>query len=291
MKVVFNGTAAGLALTGLLLAGCSSSTGADEAVQDDAVVSASATAVPSAQSMAASEGPSRQATSPASASPLASDGLEATMPESTSSASCQAGLAYSCGDIGPGGGTVFYAVAQPFACGPITRTAGPPSSTCNFLESAPNPWNPDSEHACPGSPCGGASQTTSDFSFSGKGISWCTGLGRNEYVTNTYDGIGYGYANTAYMNTMCGDGSASQAASGYQGGGLTDWYLPSKDELNMLYAYPNRASIGGFNSGKYWTSSGGYPQGRTWFQSFDGGQQDQVEAKGTAYGVRPIRAF
>jgi len=72
MKVVFIGTAAGLALTGLLLAGCSSSTGADEAVQDDAVVSASAMAVPSAQSMAASEGPSLQATSPASASPLAS---------------------------------------------------------------------------------------------------------------------------------------------------------------------------------------------------------------------------
>jgi hypothetical protein len=49
---------------------------------------------------------------------------------------------------------------------------------------------------------------------------------------------------------------AAGLASNYRGGGYSDWYLPSKEELNKLYI--NRASIGGFaNTGNltYWSSS------------------------------------
>lgn len=290
MEHAIRGLVVAVALVGLSLAGCASSAGTSSAVEDDAMASSSADTSTGNPSSAQPSAPSPAGPPPAvssfSASPQRSDAPDVPALAESSRTTCQTGLAYACGDIGPGGGTVFYAVSVGFPCGPKGGSA-----TCTFLEAAANPWDPDSEHACPSTPCGGANQTTSDFSFSGKGISWCTDLGRNEFVSDTDDGIGYGYRNTAYMNTMCGAGSASQAAGNYQGGGLTDWYLPSKDELNALYAYPNRASIGGFNSGKYWTSSGGYPQGRAWFQQFSDGAQDQVQANGTTYGVRPIRAF
>lgn len=274
-----------LLLAVVTLSGCSSTTSSTAAVQDDAVASTAATIE---TSVAAQDSPSPSpvdSMSPDATSEPTSD-PGATAPAVASGDSCESGLAYACGETGPGGGTVFYAVSSPFPCGPKGS-----SSTCNFLEAAANPWDPSSEHACPNTPCGGTVQVTSDFSFSGKGISWCTGLGPNDYVSNTYDSIGSGFQNTAYMNTMCGSGSASQAAGNYQGGGLTDWYLPSKDELNALYAYPNRAAIGGFNSGKYWSSSAGYPLGQAWLQSFANGAQDSVQAKGNTFGVRPIRAF
>jgi hypothetical protein len=45
------------------------------------------------------------------------------------------GTACVVGDVGPGGGTVFYVATTPFACGP-TR-----SESCLYLEAAPALWN------------------------------------------------------------------------------------------------------------------------------------------------------
>jgi hypothetical protein len=68
--------------------------------------------------------------------------------------------------------------------------------------------------------------------------------------------IGTGLANTnaiilaqAATATSC----AAGLARAYWGGGYTDWYLPSKDELSKLYL--NKTVIGGFADGKYWSSS------------------------------------
>ena len=77
-------------------------------------------------------------------------------------------------------------------------------------------------------------------------------------LTRTF--LGQGLANTISIIAASGGSSltsyAAGLASSYNGGGFTDWYLPSKDELNKLYQ--NRAAIGNFaTSGiaAYWSSS------------------------------------
>ena len=59
-----------------------------------------------------------------------------------------------------------------------------------------------------------------------------------------------------WANTGAGiDNSAAHTAHSYRGGGLSDWFLPSKDELAEMYA--QRAVIGNFlTPGQvYWSSS------------------------------------
>jgi TolA-binding protein len=77
-------------------------------------------------------------------------------------------------------------------------------------------------------------------------------------VTRTL--FGQGLANTISIIAASGGSSltsyAAGLASNYKGGDYSDWYLPSKDELNKLYQ--NRAAIGNFaTSGiaAYWSSS------------------------------------
>lgn len=291
MRVSAKSIAFGLMMTGALLAGCSSTTTSSGAVQDD-VASASPSATFASEAPSATfSSPDTNEPEPSSSAVLGAAASPTSQPEPMSTDVCDTGLQYACGDIGPGGGTVFYVSATAFACGENL------ASMCNYLESAPNIWDPNSQSACPNNPCGGTDQNTSDFSFSGKGITWCNGPGQTQSVGVTGTAIGTGYANTQVMNSSCGGGSASQAASGYTGGGLTDWSLPSQDELQALYWYPNRAEIGGFNSDMYWSSSelaAYYGPGVNAVNAvsiyFAGGGWYQ-EGKFKTYGVRPVRAF
>ncbi|MBL0358909.1 MAG: DUF1566 domain-containing protein [Chitinophagaceae bacterium] len=73
--------------------------------------------------------------------------------------------------------------------------------------------------------------------------------------------------------------------------GYSDWYLPSKEELDKLYI--NRAAIGGFVSNSvtvyYWSSSE-YNDGLAWTQRFFDDLRAQ-DGKHTPDRVRAIRAF
>lgn len=68
-----------------------------------------------------------------------------------------------------------------------------------------------------------------------------------------------------------------------------DWYLPSKDELNMLYL--NKAAVGGFVAFHYWGSSE-IENNMTLAvaQDFNGGYQFTPD-KSQLFRVRAIRAF
>ena len=197
-------------------------------------------------------------------------------------------MQYACGDIGASGvGTVFYASTTPFTCGANME------SSCNYLEMAPNMWNPNSSSACKeatGTSCGGTLQTTSDFSSTGLGFVWCTGSGEKTFIPNAGGKvIGSGFANTTAMLPVCNSGDAGNVARSYTGGGMTDWSLSSENELNALYYYSGRAGVGGFNSGGYWSSSQSNAYG-AWSQYFTNGYQD-YNGKDNAFGVRPVRAF
>ena len=70
--------------------------------------------------------------------------------------------------------------------------------------------------------------------------------------------IGTGNQNTTDIINGCAtSGIAARLAHNYNGGGFTDWYLPSLDEATKMYT--NRSSIGGFvSTGQgawYWTST------------------------------------
>ena len=121
------------------------------------------------------------------------------------------------------------------------------------------------------------------------GIRWYNG---QPYVATgaTATALGTGFANTTTIIAAQGPIATSYAAGtarAYDGGGYSDWYLPSKDELNKLYL--NKGVIGGFVSDNYWSSSQ-IDATYAWVQNFDNAYQDDY-SKNNTERVRAIRAF
>jgi hypothetical protein len=109
--------------------------------------------------------------------------------------------------------------------------------------------------------------------------------------------IGTGLANTNAIINKQGEPATSYAAGlarAYTGGGYTDWYLPSKEELNKLYI--NRVAIGGFalvSESWYWNSTEYNLSVFTfaWCQNFYNGRQDAMNDVTWAVYVRAVRSF
>ena len=70
---------------------------------------------------------------------------------------------------------------------------------------------------------------------------------------------------------------------------FTDWRLPTKDELNMMYK--KKDAIGGFANNYYWSSTG-YANYAAWIQGFNsGGQYYTNNFTYKTNRVRAVRAF
>jgi hypothetical protein len=176
-------------------------------------------------------------------------------------ANCASGGTCLVGDIGPGGGKVFY------VSGSAINAASGISSGGIYLEMAPTTF----------------SKTT---------YNWCEGSG-NPYTTlfgSTATTIGSGAENTKTMIDNCTGGAGVQAA-GLTLGGQSDWFLPSYGELVEIY---NQRSALGLGTGKYastylyWSST----EADTWIASSLvpwAGVGGQNKAQATPY--LPIRAF
>jgi hypothetical protein len=110
-------------------------------------------------------------------------------------------------------------------------------------------------------------------------------------VGATGTAIGTGQANTALIVAQigCTDGAAF-LCYGLVEGGKSDWFLPSKDELNKLWE--NRFAIGNFyveSNSPYWSSSESSDTG-AWFQGFETGPQSSAGKDSPQY-VRAVRYF
>ena len=113
---------------------------------------------------------------------------------------------------------------------------------------------------------------------------------------NTSTAIGTGLANSNAIIDQTGHtGSAAQVCRSYNGGGLTDWYLPSKDELAAIWdnlvndGTGVNSGVGGFAGRSYWSSSEGSSL-HAWAQSFNPGFQLNYYKHHTNR-VRAVRAF
>ncbi|CAB5030602.1 unannotated protein [freshwater metagenome] len=195
-----------------------------------------------------------------------------------SSSGCAVSLAYRVGDVGPGGGKVFYI----------------DSASCLRYEMAPKTWSgagtPDAQ------------------------ATWCDGLTDVPSANGT--AVGTGAANTAAMaaSSACSSDAAA-AVLAYAPAGTTagQWFLPSKDELNAMCNYsrnptapaaPSVSCYGsagstqdvtfaagtyGFASVDYWSSSQDFAN-YAWYQDLSVGYRRSGN-EGNALRVRPVRAF
>jgi hypothetical protein len=115
--------------------------------------------------------------------------------------------------------------------------------------------------------------------------------------------IGMGRTNTTLLASKF-DGAA-RVAENATCNNYTDWFLPSKDELNEAFRQLSHSRkglqltpVGGFDRGYYWTSSD-YNGSTAWTQYFADGQQfDRVQnlsknkqSPFRPLRVRPMRAF
>jgi len=179
------------------------------------------------------------------------------------------------GDIGPGGGIVFY-------------DAGKTESWGRYLEIAPKS-------------CEGVRLPFRPMSKP-KVMVYPGELPKTWLIAK---GLGMGRANTRAIVTAFGaTTNAAKYADDLVCGGKDDWFLPSKNELDIAFnrlaqnrVAGNDTPVGGFNKGYYWTSSI-YNPTTAWTQYFMDGQQfDRVQTfdgnknPPTPFRVRPVRAF
>lgn len=190
---------------------------------------------------------------------------------------CTATVPCAIGDIGPAGGVVFY-------------DAGVHMPWGRYMEAAP-------------------------VSVEGVGLPWkrLNAIDIRKPVYRDSKGqparvkrvlsksIGMGQINTKTILKAYGRGRyAARYADAMVFNGYDDWFLPSKDELNVMYtvlstAYPR---IGDYARSFYWSSSE-YDYNNAWTVNFKDGQQFDREkwllpdtVNGVkALRVRPVRAF
>jgi hypothetical protein len=123
------------------------------------------------------------------------------------------------------------------------------------------------------------------------GIVWAVAAFESSPVPGgTLTALGTGAANTTNIITQNGAGGtyAAGLAGEYTSGIYSDWYLPSRDELNQLYV--NHAAIGGFDeSVMYWSSSEDDAD-RAWYEWFGIGARNST-LKDNTFRVRAVRSF
>ena len=101
--------------------------------------------------------------------------------------------------------------------------------------------------------------------------------------------MGAGKDNTAKIITAYGNTGnyAALLCANYRGGGYSDWFLPSKEELIKLAA--QQKVVGNFTGGNYWSSTEADAV-NAWFVHFHRSLVLKL-GKSNVYHVRAIRQF
>jgi uncharacterized repeat protein (TIGR02543 family) len=177
------------------------------------------------------------------------------------------GVSFTCqvGDIGPGGGTIFYVAPTTFT--QTGATGSMCTNDCKYLEVAPNTW-----------PGGGAtadprgSWSNNKVTSTGQDFTTASSEGYSASEKANWK-IGQGFYNTSVMAVTGATSAVKNAVTAYQGAGDTvgQWFLPSMNELNELCKWASNVTTGdlkvacasrgtgnlmpGFAGERYWSSS------------------------------------
>jgi hypothetical protein len=102
--------------------------------------------------------------------------------------------------------------------------------------------------------------------------------------------IGTGLSNSTAIVTDCtSTGIAAKLCLDLVTGGYTDWYLPSSEELSLMYNNLKVQNLGGFSNSNYWSSTESSAT-NSLLQSFQNGTIS-AGLKNTTGRVRAIRTF
>jgi hypothetical protein len=119
------------------------------------------------------------------------------------------------------------------------------------------------------------------------GAEWgCSGT----IIGGTLEALNTGQANTNAIVTGCTtSGIAAEICKNLDLNSYTDWFLPSKDELNLMYSFLHTQSLGGFTNALYWSSTED-GSSYAWRQYFENGDQEYGPKAAIDY-VRAVRSF
>jgi hypothetical protein len=236
--------------------------------------------------------------------------ITATNTAGSATATYQLRVTGDLGDIGPGGGRIFYYSATGFNCGPThSATGSPTGGKCKYLEVAPSGWSgpltdPQKVWAVLATNVAVPNVTRLPHPHAGLLTDSGVGLGYKDSVAL----VSYGESTTA---------SAVGAARAYAGGSKNDWYLGSPVELSLLCQWArgvpsnitsgcttsgglngplNNANSAGLTSSSYWSSTQDTNNSYAFNVLIQGSDSAEykigasLRTQSTIY-VRPIRAF
>ena len=104
-------------------------------------------------------------------------------------------------------------------------------------------------------------------------------------------GIRTGEHNSMHILEACAtEGIAARLADEYENNGYTDWYLPSKGQLEQMYMVRNELATTFTSSGSNYISSSEIDAAGAWFLQFNTGFQS-LGNKAGLHGIRPVRSF
>ena len=116
-------------------------------------------------------------------------------------------------------------------------------------------------------------------------------------IGGTGTAVGTGAANTTAIVSGCSETAiAARICADLTLGEYDDWFLPSKDELNLMYDNIGKGNVlglgnvGNFANYYYWSSTEDANDG-AWNQNFNNGNQSNYFFKGYTGSVRAVRAF
>lgn len=143
---------------------------------------------------------------------------------------CQTATTYAVGDAGPAGGIVFY-------------DKGSYSEGWRYAEAAQTDlasfeWG-----------CANSAITNPQSAAIGKGFF------NSGAVLNFHDGLINFYTNPIVCSNLNNGTVVAKEALGYELNGYKGWFLPSENELALLYTNLHQQSLGNFTNAIYWSST------------------------------------